>query len=292
VRRLFESRIAAVAIGAAVVVGLGATGAVAAGMVGSADIRDESIRAVDINDGAVASAELRGGAVGSGEIGDGEIRWADLTSFVKDESDDTEDIQGVRDRVSDLDTRVTTLEGTEPETLNTLGHLLYGSPDETTTVTYQLAEPVALSDFNLEFFQERVLGSGSYGASLVLGVDVDGSGGYESDDAAWGASHDPADLGDDTFVAMDGSNPDNVKVDARQVPQWWSPNAAGTGSNNVDASCYNTLTELIENCEDVRFSADSTVEIVRFTMGGSPAWVDEAVRFTVLDERLSLAAGE
>ncbi|MDQ4085444.1 MAG: hypothetical protein M3165_06450, partial [Actinomycetota bacterium] len=121
----------------------------------------------------------------------------------------------------------------------------------------------------------------------------DGSGGYESDDQAWGAGHSPADLGDDTFVAMDGADPKTtVKVEAPTVNRWWSPNAAGTGFNTLDGDCYNTLANLIAGCDDVRFDPDSTVELVRFTMGGTAAWQDEAVRFTVLDDRLSLAAGD
>jgi hypothetical protein len=48
---VLNNRITAVLAGSALVVGLGATGAVAGDMIGSGDIRDGSIRGVDLRDG-------------------------------------------------------------------------------------------------------------------------------------------------------------------------------------------------------------------------------------------------
>ncbi len=62
-RKVFGSRAAVVALSAAVVVGLGGTGAVAAGLISSADIINGSIRGVDIRDGSVAGADLSDGVV-------------------------------------------------------------------------------------------------------------------------------------------------------------------------------------------------------------------------------------
>jgi hypothetical protein len=53
----------AVALGAAVIVGVGGTGAVAAGLITSADIANGSIRSVDIRNGSVTTRDLSDGVV-------------------------------------------------------------------------------------------------------------------------------------------------------------------------------------------------------------------------------------
>jgi hypothetical protein len=63
-----RSRALAVVAGALLIVGLGATGGVAATLITSADIKNESVRAVD----------LAPGAVGSGEVADGSVKARDL----------------------------------------------------------------------------------------------------------------------------------------------------------------------------------------------------------------------
>ena len=77
-RKIFESRVAAVAVGAAVVVGLGSTGAWAAATIGSDDIRDGGIRSTDIRNGGVHKADVRRGAVGSDEVTNDSLGLADL----------------------------------------------------------------------------------------------------------------------------------------------------------------------------------------------------------------------
>ncbi len=62
-RRVLGSRVAVVALSAAVVVGAGGTGAVAAGLISSADILNGSIRGVDIRNGSVSGADLSDGVV-------------------------------------------------------------------------------------------------------------------------------------------------------------------------------------------------------------------------------------
>jgi hypothetical protein len=56
--KLLRNRVLAVAVGAAVVVGMGAGGAIGAAMVTSADIRDQTIQARDIRADAVEGSEL------------------------------------------------------------------------------------------------------------------------------------------------------------------------------------------------------------------------------------------
>lgn len=113
-RKLFESRVAAVAVGATVIVGLGATGATAAGMIGSDQIDNQSIKAVDIDRGAIGPSELRRGSVRSSDINpntiqtddinDGAIAFRDLRPWVKDHVTDGDEIRGLEDRVSTLET--------------------------------------------------------------------------------------------------------------------------------------------------------------------------------------------
>jgi hypothetical protein len=67
-RGVLRGRVLAVATGAVLIVGLGATGGVAASLVTSADIKNDSVRAVD----------LAAGAVGSGEMADGSVTARDL----------------------------------------------------------------------------------------------------------------------------------------------------------------------------------------------------------------------
>jgi hypothetical protein len=52
-------RIASVAVGAAIIVGLGSVGAVADGLIGSADIKDDSIAKRDIGSRAVGGSEIK-----------------------------------------------------------------------------------------------------------------------------------------------------------------------------------------------------------------------------------------
>lgn len=86
---ILKNRIAAVAVGATVVVALGSTGAVAARIIGSADIKDGSIRSIDIANGTLTGADVRDGgltgddirnsSVRSADIVDGAVRLADLS---------------------------------------------------------------------------------------------------------------------------------------------------------------------------------------------------------------------
>jgi hypothetical protein len=76
--RLFQNRVAAVATGAAVVVGLGATGAVAAGTIGSDDIRTGGVRTMDLRNGGVHKRDMHGSAVGSHEVLDESLGLQEL----------------------------------------------------------------------------------------------------------------------------------------------------------------------------------------------------------------------
>jgi hypothetical protein len=78
VPKLFESRVLAVAVGAAVVVGLGSTGAWAAAKIGSDDIRDGGVRTMDIRNGGVQKNDVHGGAVGSHEVVDESLGLVDM----------------------------------------------------------------------------------------------------------------------------------------------------------------------------------------------------------------------
>jgi hypothetical protein len=70
-RNIFRSRVAAVSIGALVVVGVGAGSATAAKMIDSDDVRNNSLQQVDLGRGSVGKSELKDNAVGPRFISDG-----------------------------------------------------------------------------------------------------------------------------------------------------------------------------------------------------------------------------
>jgi hypothetical protein len=79
-RRAAASRIAAVSVGAAVVVTLGGTGAVAAGLITSADIKNGSVQGVDIASSAVGSGEIANGSVGSQDLASQSVGSSEIDS--------------------------------------------------------------------------------------------------------------------------------------------------------------------------------------------------------------------
>jgi hypothetical protein len=221
-------------------------------MIGGVAVADSKIGANRIKDDAVRARHIQDGAVHQRELS-----------------------PGVLSRLNKPDAQVPTQ-----------GHLLFveNGASQMNHLSYALDEPVALNEITeLSFFQELVHGDGGFGANVILGVDSDDDGAYEADDLGWHLSpttHDPAVLGDDTFVEMDAINPSNTMVDAPGVTQWWSPNVAGTGFPTGGAECYNTLKTLVTDCADVRFGGTDKVHVIRFVLGGSSSWNDIAVRVT------------
>lgn len=154
---------------------------------------------------------------------------------------------------------------------------------------------------SLSFWQKLAAGSGSFGANIILGVDADGDGIYESNDLAWHigpTQHQASALGDDSFVEMDGVGPSGTysQVDAYNTAQWWTPDLAGTGFD----SCYTTLPGLVASCTGAGHRLDATdkVKYIRLLLGGSSSWNDieiildtlELNGVTVLDEPLFIGA--
>jgi len=70
---VWKSRTAAVALGAAMVVGLGASGSVAAGLITSKDIKNNTVKSKDIKDNTIKSKDVK----------DGSLESADLSSAAK-----------------------------------------------------------------------------------------------------------------------------------------------------------------------------------------------------------------
>jgi hypothetical protein len=169
--------------------------------------------------------------------------------------------------------------------MSTVGHLLYvDDASGIAHLSYRLDTPVALQDLDLTFFQEKVHGSGSFGANVILGVDADGDGAYEADDLGWhlGASAvTPGPLDGDSFVEMDALSPGTVKIDAPAVQQWYSPTVAGNGHADGGGCEYDqSLAAFAANCSTDRVQATSKVHVVRFAIGGNSAWQDLALRVT------------
>jgi hypothetical protein len=89
---LLNNRITAVLAGSALIVGLGATGAVAGNLIDSRDIRDGSVRSVDLNGG--------------------------VSDRIQNKATDNE-INGLRAEVTDLQNRVAALEAQDESGVNT-----------------------------------------------------------------------------------------------------------------------------------------------------------------------------
>jgi hypothetical protein len=77
--KFLQNRVLAVSVAAAVVIGMGAGGAVGAAMVTSADIRDETIQAVDMHQDSVGRAELAASSVGGSNLTDALRKRVDQT---------------------------------------------------------------------------------------------------------------------------------------------------------------------------------------------------------------------
>jgi hypothetical protein len=61
--KVVNNRIAAVALGATIVVGIGATGATAARLITSGDIKNETITTLDVRNGSLTGHDLRDGSI-------------------------------------------------------------------------------------------------------------------------------------------------------------------------------------------------------------------------------------
>ncbi|MGH2819624.1 MAG: hypothetical protein ACRDJ5_03110, partial [Actinomycetota bacterium] len=82
------------------------------------------------------------------------------------------------------------------------------------------------------------------------------------------------------FVEMDAVGADRTRVQAPEVSQWYSPNAAGNGFDHTDGACYSELANMVANCENVRFDPADEVHLIRLVLGGSGSWNDIAFRLT------------
>lgn len=286
-RQFFENRVAAVAIGATVVVGFGATGAVAASTMGSDDIRNGGVRSLDIRNGGVKKVDVSKGAVGSPEVANRTLGLRDMRSSAVNKLRGAQGPRGLRGPQG--------LPGSsdgllDESVIDTLSHVLYvlDGTQQMSTITYELKDPITFSEFDMTFLQEQVLdgtGANVFGASVILGVDANDDGHYDAKDLAWhigDTRHDPGVLNEDTFVSMDALPSSETMVTARDVPQWWTPNVAGDGFNLVDPNCYNTLETVVNQCTDVRFDPDDKIEVIRLVLGGSGSWEDVAYRLTTL----------
>jgi hypothetical protein len=88
-KKLRDNRVAAVAAGSALLVGLGSIGgAVAGDMIGSKDIRNSSIRSVDIHKGGVHKDDIKSNSVGQSELIRNSIRQWHLAGGIVDKLND------------------------------------------------------------------------------------------------------------------------------------------------------------------------------------------------------------
>jgi len=132
---------------------------------------------------------------------------------------------------------------------------------------------IALEDITELSFWQKI--SNTYGVNVILGIDTDGDGVYEAQDKPWHFSHNPADLGDDSFISMDGMNPSTgswEEVDTTGISQWWTPNNAGDGF--CAEFGWNYLSD-IQSTAKCRVEPTDRVKVIRLVIGGSGAWMNK-----------------
>lgn len=132
---------------------------------------------------------------------------------------------------------------------------------------------IALEDITELSFWQKI--SNSYGVNVILGIDADGDGTYESLDKPWHFSHSPADLGDDSFISMDGMSPSSgswEEVDTTSISHWWTPNNVGDGFC-ADFG-WNYLSD-IQSASKCRIEPTDRVKVIRLLIGGSGTWMDK-----------------
>jgi hypothetical protein len=151
------------------------------------------------------------------------------------------------------------------------------------SLTYKLTTPVNVEDFQATFFQEHVYGTGTTGAQVLLGVDADGDGKYAGKDLDWQmGGFKPADLNGDAVLQMDGVDPKQGMVDTSKVSQWYASKADGTGWDN---GTYGSVSSVATAAK----LTGKKVYTVRFAIGGSSSWTDEALRVsTLLNDQATL----
>jgi hypothetical protein len=147
-------------------------------------------------------------------------------------------------------------------------------PDGTTDMAaVEFDVDIALEDIMELSFWQKI--DNIYGVNIILGIDADGDGTYESLDKPWHLSHDSADLGDDTFLEMDGmpgSSGSWEEVDAMSLSQWWTPNDAGDGF--CATMGWNPLSDA-QSSSKCRVDPTDRVKVIRLLIGGSGTWMDK-----------------
>ncbi len=171
-------------------------------------------------------------------IGDGTAEWTDLESYIGDYSARLYVIDGTRD-----------------------------------IAAVEFDVDIALEDITDLSFWQKI--ANTYGVNIILGIDADGDGVYESQDKPWHFSHNPVDLGDDSFIEMDGlagSSGNWEEVDTLDISRWWTPNNAGDGF--CPEFGWNYLSG-IQSSSKCRIDPKDHVKVIRLLIGGSGTWMDK-----------------
>jgi len=132
---------------------------------------------------------------------------------------------------------------------------------------------IPLNEITALSFWQKI--QNSYGVNVILGIDVDGDGIYEAQDKPWHFSHAASDLGDDSFVEMDGmanSSGNWENVNTLAISQWWTPDNAGTGFCTEFG--WNYLSD-IQSSAKCRIEPTDHVKVIRLLIGGSGTWMDK-----------------
>jgi len=159
---------------------------------------------------------------------------------------------------------------------------------------------IAIEDiYELKFWEKvDLLDASGWDVNIILGVDCDGDGVFESNLADWHigpGQHTAQALGDDSFVEMDGmygvigyppglaADLSWTEVDAYNAPRmgwaWWTPKADGTGFAYFGTMTSGGLDDFqawLDGCtDDGRIDKGDRVKVIKLVIGGSGSWKDE-----------------
>lgn len=171
---------------------------------------------------------------------------------------------------------------------------------------------IAIEDIASLSFWEYIdlLDTSGWDVNVILGVDCDGDGVFESDVIDWhigAGQHTAAALGDDSFVEMDGwggltggtfTPPVTYAGLSGDVPWtsvnaydgvtygWWTPDAAGTGWAYFGSMASGPLGPATDSTsfqawldgpnDDGRIDKGDRVKVVELVLGGSGSWANQA----------------
>lgn len=166
---------------------------------------------------------------------------------------------------------------------------LYVEDGSTDWAEVSILVDIAIEDIAELKFWEMVESYAPNGAgfNVILGIDLDEDGAFESNLPEWHQgqdSHTLEVLNGDAFVEMDAhywQNPPTgewMKRNALTEGYWWAPDTTGTGFCSYWGNFAGFLAFLGGKANDsIIPNSDARVLVIKILIGGSGSWMDETV---------------